>query len=193
MKASVSNFFKSTITQAGLLHIMHRKIRTTALLGLSLVALLLGSDRLGAVPVTYSFDDPGLAGTGTFTLDVGSTLGTYWATGVSGGPGTVVGPWASVVFSAEAGLNPTLKIYDTASSDMEYIGFAIGGGGGVLPTSNAQAEWANFILQFEASGTRITAQTPPTGVPEGGPSLILTATILGGLMAWPRVRSRLSD
>ena len=54
---------------------------------LIIALLVIGSVRLPATPVTYHFDDPGwgFAGQGYFTFDLGTALGTYSATGFSGG------------------------------------------------------------------------------------------------------------
>lgn len=143
---------------AGVLHTMNQNRRTTV--SLALLVLLLCSN-LGAAPVTYVYDDTasgGVAGTGTFTLDIGSGLGVYNATGVSGGPGTGMGLWTSVEFSAPENWYAMLFITDTSGFRVPPGGYTV-----ILPTSTGQAEWAKLINQLALSwNIFITEQTPPT-------------------------------
>lgn len=128
-----------------------------------------------AAPITYNFDDGpagGGAGSGSFTIDIGAELGTYDATGVSGGPGTFMDPWTGVHFSALEGDLPSLIFDDTFPANFSLSVAALGGGE-ILPGSSAVDEWDNFLTQLNAFGFRITPLT--ADVPDGGSSFALLA------------------
>jgi hypothetical protein len=142
--------------------------------------LVIGSARLPATPVTYHFDDPGwgFAGQGYFTFDLGTALGTYSATGVSGGAGSFLAVWDSVTFAALEGTTPTLEFRSGSVSVYYAAGLTIDASTGAEVSS-----WDNFVSTANRGGVSITA------APEGGSSLLLTALVLGGL-AWVASRGR---
>ena len=144
----------------------------------------LSAGSVGAAPVPYSYNDSGAggyAGVGVFTLDVGVPLMDYDATAVSG-DGTTFGPWASVTFLAHAGIFPSLVISNLVGASLTLSLPGIGGGD-VQVGSQADLEWANFLVEAERSGFRIApVVTEEPQVPEAS-TWISVAALTGGAIA----------
>ena len=143
-----------------------------------------------AAPIAYNFDDTaagGSAGSGSFTIDIGAGLGTYDATGVSGGPGTFLESWTGVHFSAIEGDLPSLVFDDTIPGNFSLSVAAVGGGA-ILPGSSAIDEWNNFLSQANAFGFSITPVT--AAVPDGGSSFALLGVTVAALAGVESLRPR---
>src|SRR5450631_2996359 len=144
---------------------------------LVMAALIAAPTVSQSVPVTYLLTGT-LAGTGTFTIDVGVPLGDYSATSFSGGS-DVYGGWTSVEFFADSGEPPGLLFWFDPTTALELFGIAIGGSllhPEILPGSTASAEWANFLR--EGSGVITPIPEPET--------LSLLALGIGALTLWRR-------
>jgi hypothetical protein len=150
---------------------------------------MLSSISVSATPVTYLFDGDLSNGTGAFTFDIGAALGTYDATGVSGGPGNAFGLWSVARFTAEVGTSPVLRITDVNGFTSGYSSPAIGGGN-ILGGSTAIAEWNHMIGIYSQLGV-VTQQT--TSVPEGGSLSAITGLVLLGMGIRERTQRRLQQ
>ena len=156
--------------------------RIADLLGVVLLYLF-GASPLHANPVTYHFDDTGYIfgggsmGVGQFTLDIGSALGEYTATGVSGGPGSLVGSWTSVAFGAHDGQPPTLAFLDAAQNNPSYFNPFVT----VSPGDDALLLWENLRSVLNASGVIIV---PIESVPDGGPTFTASSLVFVALLAY---------
>jgi hypothetical protein len=143
-------------------------------------AFLFGVVQTMAVPVTYLYDDLGTKypnGVATFTFDIGSALGTYTATDVSGflppGFGYIgwqgIGTWQSVTFTAVAGLPLELTLTglvngQTMTSILLHDALE---GTTVQPSSNARLEWESLVAYFHSGTLKIIP------VPDRGSTAIL--------------------
>jgi hypothetical protein len=150
--------------------------------------MLLGTG-VNAVPVLYSYDDSGAdagyfqAGIGTFCLDVGSDLEVYAASNVTGS-GSILGEWVGVVFQAEIGSLPTLRIHDRLGNAIT-TSFPSSSGGTLRTGDVASSEWANFISRAGQVGIVIT-EISACPTPEGGSTLLMTLAAAGGLIGLAR-------
>lgn len=143
-------------------------------------AALLSAGSVGAAPVPYSYNDSGAggyAGIGVFTLDVSVPLMDYDATAVSG-DGTTFGPWSAVTFQAHAGDFPSLVISNLAGASLTLSLPGIGGSD-IQVGSQADLEWAHFLVEAEQIGFRIApVVTEEPQVPEA--STWISVAVLGG-------------
>ena len=123
---------------------------------------------------------------GTFTMDIGDPLATYESSEASG---TFRGAsWSRVIFSAREGLPPMLTLYST-SEMLQANAYGIGGGM-ILAGSTAALEWDHYI-KVEAGWGPLRITRLGQGVPEFGPSNLLSATAwLGLLLVAARKKAR---
>lgn len=134
-----------------------------------------------AVPVTYYVDHSPIGHfTGRFTLDVGTALGTYYAEsfwGVHSLPPNPDDPWTSVVFEAKEGSCPVL----TLNLPHGYMAFRSPpvSGDTILPDSTAIMEWSHLIAY---SNQRSPGKFTVVSVPDSGPSVVVVAAVLAGLV-----------
>ena len=133
-----------------------------------------------APPTTYFFDDSGArggAGTGIFTIDIGSALGDFQASAVAG-DGNTVGVWDSVMFRAHPGNYPGIVISNLVGATLEFSALALGGGE-INSGSQADLEWENLLRQLNANGVVVR----PTGIiPEASTWLSVLGIGLAGFL-----------